>query len=164
MFSRWKTLSPGPLPLCSFPDTLSRPRTAGVIVAQGQDPALGLVEPLTIGLSPWIQPLQPALQQIHMPTLASSFAPLDCFPRGSVNRLLNGLNSALENSKVTVLLTPLLSSPRMKIVIVMPMTISNQHITHSSFTVQKKEVSVIPDLNRMDLLCKLLISLGKHFS
>ncbi|KAK4819907.1 hypothetical protein QYF61_014642 [Mycteria americana] len=45
----------------------------GVVVAQGQDPALGLVEPHTIDLSPLIQPVQvplqslPALQQINTP-------------------------------------------------------------------------------------------------
>ncbi|XP_051625283.1 uncharacterized protein LOC127461479 [Manacus candei] len=30
----------------------------GVVVAKGQDPALGLVEPHPLGISPWIQPLQ----------------------------------------------------------------------------------------------------------
>ncbi|KAK4811944.1 hypothetical protein QYF61_021175 [Mycteria americana] len=45
----------------------------GVAVAQGQDLALGLVEPHTIDLGPWIQPVQvplqslPALQQINAP-------------------------------------------------------------------------------------------------
>ncbi|KAK4828336.1 hypothetical protein QYF61_025805 [Mycteria americana] len=46
----------------------------GVAVAQVQDPALGLVEPHTIGLSPLIQPVQiplqslPTLKQINTPT------------------------------------------------------------------------------------------------
>ncbi|KAK4826647.1 hypothetical protein QYF61_010575 [Mycteria americana] len=46
----------------------------GVAVAQVQDPALSLVEPHTIGPSPWIQPVQvplqslPTLQQINTPT------------------------------------------------------------------------------------------------
>ncbi|KAK4819760.1 hypothetical protein QYF61_010895 [Mycteria americana] len=51
----------------------------GVAVAQVQDPALSLVEPPTIGLGPWIQPVQvplqslPALQQINtLPSLVSS--------------------------------------------------------------------------------------------
>ncbi|KAK4831320.1 hypothetical protein QYF61_016809 [Mycteria americana] len=45
----------------------------GVVVAQVQDLALGLVEPHTIGTSPWIQPVQvplqslPTLQQINTP-------------------------------------------------------------------------------------------------
>ncbi|KAK4825703.1 hypothetical protein QYF61_001526 [Mycteria americana] len=45
----------------------------GVAVAQVQDPALSLVEPRTIGPSPWIQPVQiplqslPPLQQINPP-------------------------------------------------------------------------------------------------
>ncbi|KAK4818798.1 hypothetical protein QYF61_019519 [Mycteria americana] len=46
----------------------------GVVVTQVQDPALGLVEPHTIGLCPWIQPVQiplqnlPTLKQINTPT------------------------------------------------------------------------------------------------
>ncbi|KAK4814185.1 hypothetical protein QYF61_011908 [Mycteria americana] len=46
----------------------------GVIVAQVQDPALGLVEPHTVGLSPSIQPVHiplqslPTLKQINTPT------------------------------------------------------------------------------------------------
>ncbi|PKU44339.1 integral membrane protein dgcr2 idd [Limosa lapponica baueri] len=46
----------------------------GVVVTQVQDPALGLVEPHTIGLGPSIQPIQillkslPTLQQINTPT------------------------------------------------------------------------------------------------
>ncbi|KAK4827773.1 hypothetical protein QYF61_021518 [Mycteria americana] len=46
----------------------------GVAVAQVQDLALGLVKPHTIGLSPWIQPVQvplqslPTLKQINTPT------------------------------------------------------------------------------------------------
>ncbi|KAK4811561.1 hypothetical protein QYF61_016020, partial [Mycteria americana] len=46
----------------------------GVVVAQVQDPALSLVEPHTIGPSPWIQPVQvplqslPTLKQINTPT------------------------------------------------------------------------------------------------
>ncbi|KAK4833084.1 hypothetical protein QYF61_027750 [Mycteria americana] len=46
----------------------------GVVVAQVQDPALGLVEPHTIGPSPSIQPVQvplqslPTLKQINTPT------------------------------------------------------------------------------------------------
>ncbi|KAK4829130.1 hypothetical protein QYF61_002209 [Mycteria americana] len=46
----------------------------GVAVAQVQDLALGLVEPHTIGLGPWIQPVQvplqslPTLKQINTPT------------------------------------------------------------------------------------------------
>ncbi|KAK4827772.1 hypothetical protein QYF61_021517 [Mycteria americana] len=42
----------------------------GVAVAQVQDPALGLVEPHTIGLGPSIQPVQslPTLKQINTPT------------------------------------------------------------------------------------------------
>ncbi|KAK4815300.1 hypothetical protein QYF61_026205 [Mycteria americana] len=46
----------------------------GVVVTQVQDPALGLVEPHTTGLSPSIQPVQvplqslPTLQQINTPT------------------------------------------------------------------------------------------------
>ncbi|KAK4827946.1 hypothetical protein QYF61_022561 [Mycteria americana] len=39
----------------------------GVVVTQVQDLALGLVEPHTIGLSPWIQPVQVPLQSL--PTL-----------------------------------------------------------------------------------------------
>ncbi|RMB95395.1 hypothetical protein DUI87_28116 [Hirundo rustica rustica] len=59
----------------SFPATLSQPvALPGAAVTQGQDPALGLVEPHTIGLSPWIQPGQiplqslPALQQTNTPS------------------------------------------------------------------------------------------------
>ncbi|KAK4818987.1 hypothetical protein QYF61_022818 [Mycteria americana] len=46
----------------------------GVVVTQVQDLALGLVEPHTVGLSPWIQPVHiplqnlPTLQQINTPT------------------------------------------------------------------------------------------------
>ncbi|KAK4832461.1 hypothetical protein QYF61_023508 [Mycteria americana] len=50
------------------------PALHGVVVAQVQDPALSLVEPHTIGLSPSIQPVQvplqslPSLKQINTPT------------------------------------------------------------------------------------------------
>jgi len=46
----------------------------GVVVTEAQDPAFGLAEPHTVGLSPSIQPVQiplqslPALQQIDTPT------------------------------------------------------------------------------------------------
>ena len=46
----------------------------GVVVTQVQDPALGLVEPHTVGLGPSMQPVQiplqslPTLQQISTPT------------------------------------------------------------------------------------------------
>ncbi|KAK4824822.1 hypothetical protein QYF61_019672 [Mycteria americana] len=46
----------------------------GVVVTQVQDPAIGLVEPHTIGLGPWTQPVQvplqslPTLKQINAPT------------------------------------------------------------------------------------------------
>jgi len=45
------------------------------VMAQVQDPAFGLVEPHTVGLSPLIQPVQipllslPTLEQINTPTL-----------------------------------------------------------------------------------------------
>lgn len=43
---------PGPFPLGGFPATLSRPvELPGVVVTQGEDPALSLVEPHTIGPS-----------------------------------------------------------------------------------------------------------------
>jgi len=46
----------------------------GVVLTQGQDSALGLVEPTTAGLAPSIQPFQiplqslPTLKQINTPT------------------------------------------------------------------------------------------------
>jgi len=54
----------------------------GVVVTQGQDPALGLVEPYTVGLSPSIQPVQiplqslPTLKQINNPAQLVSSANL----------------------------------------------------------------------------------------
>ena len=57
------------------PATLSSAcSTSGVVVAKGQDPALGLVKPHHVGFGPWIQPVQvplqtsPTLLQIHTPS------------------------------------------------------------------------------------------------
>ncbi|PKU43084.1 hypothetical protein llap_6600 [Limosa lapponica baueri] len=75
MFSRLATNTPRSFsarqlqPLCPKPGALP-----GVGGTQGQDPALGLVEPHPIGLSPSIQPVQiplqrlSTLQQINTPT------------------------------------------------------------------------------------------------
>ncbi|KAK4830892.1 hypothetical protein QYF61_013821 [Mycteria americana] len=57
--------------------------------------------------------------------------------------LLNRPKSALLKSEVAVLLTPLLTSPRIEsyhFVIAVPKTASNHHITHKSFSVHKQEV------------------------
>ncbi|KAK4827050.1 hypothetical protein QYF61_013234 [Mycteria americana] len=61
--------------LAAFPPLFPKPLALhGVAVAQVQDLALGLVKPHTIGLSPWIQPVQvplqslPTLKQINTPT------------------------------------------------------------------------------------------------
>ncbi|KAK4830116.1 hypothetical protein QYF61_008543 [Mycteria americana] len=63
----------------------------GVVVAQVQDLALGLVEPHTIGLGPLIQPVQvplqslPTLQQINTPTQLGVICKLT---EGALNPLL----------------------------------------------------------------------------
>ena len=45
--------------LNSFPLTVPQPVVLhGVVVTQGQGPALGVIEPHTIGLGPMIQPVQ----------------------------------------------------------------------------------------------------------
>ena len=60
-----------------LPRHSAQPGAAGAVVTQGQDPALGLVEPHTIGLSPWIQPVQiplqslPAIQHLHSTELGA---------------------------------------------------------------------------------------------
>ncbi|TRZ08032.1 hypothetical protein HGM15179_019075 [Zosterops borbonicus] len=61
-----------------FPATVPQPvALPGVVVTQGQDLELGLIEPQTTGLDPLIQPVQiplqrlPALQQINCPAQRS---------------------------------------------------------------------------------------------
>ncbi|KAK4831331.1 LOW QUALITY PROTEIN: hypothetical protein QYF61_016820, partial [Mycteria americana] len=73
VFTRLSTNTPRSFSARQLPSHSSPSLVAGVVVTQVQDPALGLVEPHTIDLSPWIQPLQvplqslPALQQINTP-------------------------------------------------------------------------------------------------
>jgi len=56
----------------------------GVAVTQGQDPAFGLVEPHTAGLSPSIQPVQIPLQ--GLPTLSRSTLPPNLVPSANLLR------------------------------------------------------------------------------
>ena len=69
------TSTPRPFPPGSFPAALPQPvALCGVAVTPAQDPALSLVTPHTVGISPSVQPAQsplqslPALQQINTPT------------------------------------------------------------------------------------------------
>ncbi|TRZ12585.1 hypothetical protein HGM15179_014507 [Zosterops borbonicus] len=100
------TSTPGPFPLCSFPATLSQPGAAGVVVAQGQDPALDLVEPHTIGLSPWIQPVLiplqslPALQQINTPTQLGAICKM---AEGALDSLIQIINKDITQGLTLIL-------------------------------------------------------------
>ncbi|KAJ7403914.1 hypothetical protein WISP_148725 [Willisornis vidua] len=93
----WHTLahvqseSPGPFALGHFPVTQHPTWSShGVVVAKVQDPALGLVEPHPVGLSPSLQPVQapvqspPALQQIGTPTRLGVICE---FTKGGLNPL-----------------------------------------------------------------------------
>ncbi|RMB96519.1 hypothetical protein DUI87_27007 [Hirundo rustica rustica] len=85
----------------SFPATLSQPvALTGIVVTQGQDPALGLVEPHTIGLSPWIQPGQIPLQSL--PALQQTNTPAKRIGPNWGARLLNG--HQLEVTPLTITL------------------------------------------------------------
>lgn len=61
-------------PSCCLPASLPSLELQGVVVTQGQDLAFGLVVPHTLGLGPWLQPVQiplqslPDLQKINSPT------------------------------------------------------------------------------------------------
>ncbi|KAK4832409.1 hypothetical protein QYF61_022544, partial [Mycteria americana] len=79
---RWAAFQP----LFPKPPVLHR-----VVVTQVQDPALDLVEPHTVGLGPWIQPVQvplqslPTLKQINAP---AQFGVVCKFTEGALNPLL----------------------------------------------------------------------------
>ncbi|GAB0181288.1 cAMP-dependent protein kinase inhibitor alpha [Grus japonensis] len=70
-----------------FPKPVALP---GVVVTQVKDPALSLVEPHTVGLSPSIQPVQiplqtlPALKQINTP---AQLGVIFKFTEGALNPL-----------------------------------------------------------------------------
>ncbi|KAK4830957.1 hypothetical protein QYF61_014416 [Mycteria americana] len=73
----------------------------GVAVAQVQDPALGLVEPHTIDLSPSIQPVQvplqslPTLQQINTPTQLGVVCKLT---EGALNPLIQIIDKGMKQN------------------------------------------------------------------
>lgn len=82
---------------------------------------------------------------------------LECLPRGSVNQAPEQARlSALWKSSVEVLLTPLLTSPRIKnypCMITLPRMLSDHHITQQSFSVHKPQVQQVPSLVFHLILC-----------
>ncbi|KAK4829089.1 hypothetical protein QYF61_002040 [Mycteria americana] len=73
----------------------------GVVVAQVQDPALGLVEPHTIGLGPSIQPVQvplqslPTLKEINTPT---QFGVICKLTEGALNPLIQIIDKDIKQN------------------------------------------------------------------
>ncbi|KAK4831815.1 hypothetical protein QYF61_019245 [Mycteria americana] len=73
----------------------------GVVVTQVQDLALGLVEPHTIGLSPWIQPVQVPLQSL--PTLKKINTPAQLgvickLTEGALNPLVQIIDKGIKQN------------------------------------------------------------------
>lgn len=80
----------------------------------------------------------------------------ECLSRDSVNQALEQASLCSLKLEVAVLLTPLLTSPRIEnypCMIALPRMFSDHHITHHYFSVHKPQVQQVPSLVFHLIIC-----------